>query len=215
MQKDQIRISNPEAAKTLRDSPVLHHFLEPASPSEVAKKVGMPANLVHHHAKRALELGILFEAKKQGRKIFYQLAAKNFTHRRDLLTLEQTKGAELQQLSQAFLEAYLHCETDATNAANPDYHMVGFADPAPNPPSTAPQDPMHQHPAHFHVRTLMLGVAQYQKLLQTLHGLLEEAEFDQTAQPCTIAVLGFTGEWRKGHNNCTSISSFALEPSAI
>jgi hypothetical protein len=104
----------------------------------------------------------------------------------------------LQQLSQAFLEAYLHCETDATNAANPDYHMVGFADPAPNPPSTAPQDPMHQHPAHFHVRTL--------------HGLLEEAEFDQTAQPCTIAVLGFTGEWRK---SCTSISSFALEPSAI
>jgi DNA-binding transcriptional ArsR family regulator len=213
MQKDQIRISNPEAAKTLRDSPVLHLFLEPATPSQVAKKLEMPANLVHHHIKRALELGLVFIAKQDGRKIFYQVAAKNFSFRRDLLTLEQTKGAELQQLSSAFLEAYLRCETDASNANDPDYHIVGFAEPnlPAKPKSAEPRDLPSEHPAHFQIKTVRLGVVQYQKLIQTLAQLLDESNADKSAQPCTIAVLGFAGEWRKGHDNTVSISSFAVE----
>jgi DNA-binding transcriptional ArsR family regulator len=216
MQKDQIRISSPEAAKTLRDSPVLHLFLEPASPSEVAKTLGMPANLVHHHTKRALELGILFEAKKEGRKIFYQLAAKTFTHKRNLLTLEQTIGAALTQLSNAFLESYLRCDAESANASDPDYHVHGFSTeaskvPLVKPVAAEPRESPHQHPAHYQVRTLRLGAAQYKTLIQTLARLLEEAESDKNAKACTIALLGFTGLWRHGHDDTMGLSSFALE----
>jgi DNA-binding transcriptional ArsR family regulator len=213
MQKDQIRISNPEAAKILQDSPVLHHFLEPISPSEVAKKVGMPANLVHHHVKRALELGILFEVKKEGRKVFYQLAARNFTHKRDLLGLEQTIGTALQRISEAFLESYLRCESEASNASDPDYHVYGFGDvgyPPKTPPVKSVELPPEQ-PAHYQVRTLCLGVEQYKTLIQTLARLLEETKSEKNAKPCTIALLGFAGLWRDGHEDTMGLSSFALE----
>jgi DNA-binding transcriptional ArsR family regulator len=216
MQKDKIRISSPEAAKTLRDSPVLHLFLEPTTPSQIAKKAGMPANLVHHHVKRALELGILFEAKKEGRKVFYQLAARTFTHKRDLLTLEQTLGAALTQLSNAFLESYLRCDAESVNASDPDYHVYGFApEVSPQipvkPVAAESREPPQQQPAHYQVRTLRLGVKQYQTLIQTLVKLLEEAKSDKEAEPCTIALLGFSGLWRKGHDDTMGLSSFALE----
>jgi DNA-binding transcriptional ArsR family regulator len=213
MQKEQIRISNPEAAKTLQDSPVLHYFLEPASPSAVAKKVGIPANLVHHHAKRARELGILFEAKKEGRKVFYQLTARTFTHKRDLLGLEQTIGTALRKLSESFLESYLRCETEAVNASDPDYHVYGFGsvDDSLRIAVKSGELPL-EHPAHYQVRTLCLGVEQYKTLIQTLARLLEETKSEKNAKPCTIALLGFSGLWRGGHEDTMGLSSFALEP---
>ena len=77
MKKQQpiLIIDNPEAAKAVREAQFLGYFLEPSSPSDVAKRAGIAANLMHHHANRYLELGLLFEVKRENRKVFYQLRA--------------------------------------------------------------------------------------------------------------------------------------------
>ena len=70
MQKDRIRLTNPEAARTLRDTPVLQQFINERNSSDIAKELKMPANLVHHHVKRGVELGLLTETRREGKRIY-------------------------------------------------------------------------------------------------------------------------------------------------
>lgn len=219
MQLQKIRITNPEAALALRDTTVLHHFLEPKSPSEVAKKLSLAANLVHHHARRAVKLGLLFEARREKRQVFYQLCARTFTHSRDLLTLEQKEGEDLKVLTTAFLEAYRISESFASNADDPDYAVYSFAT-ADSPPSEQqpqctdmPSD--QKHPTHFQARTLHLDKKAYTEVVQAIAKLLLNAETQPTpeAESCSLVFMGFTGAWRAGHDSSSSINSFMpLEP---
>ncbi len=211
MQKDKIRITNPEAAQALRSSSILQYFLEAANPSEVAKKAGIAANLVHHHAKKALGLGLLLEMKREKNKVFYQLAARTFTYPRDLLPVEQQEVEDMKLLSAAFLAAYQR--SDALLASqDPDYHVHGFADSHIPRPKVEPFMPniLEKHPAHFHSRTLNLGRERYQQLVQEISQVLEQAQSEKSADSsrCTIAVLAFDGAWHEGHQDSDHINSF-------
>ncbi len=211
MQTDKIRITNPEAAQVLRNSSVLQYFLNAANPSDVAKKSGLAANLVHHHAKKALGLGLLLEHRREKNKVFYQLAARTFTYPRDLLPVEQQEVADMKLLSAAFLNAYER--SDALLAGqDPDYHVHGFADKLIPRPKIEPYVPntLEKHPAHFHSRTLSLSQERYQQLVQKITQLLEQAQSEKSADSsrCTIAVLGFDGAWHEGHQDSDHINSF-------
>ncbi len=211
MQKDKIRITDPEAAQVLRTSSILNYFLEPANPSDVAKKSGLAANLVHHHAKKALSVGLLLEVKREKNKVFYQLAARTFTYPRDLLAVEQQEITDMKLLSTAFLAAYER--SDALLASpDPDYHVHGFADKHIPRPAIEPYVPntLEKHPAHFHSRTLSLSQERYQQLVQDITQLLEQAQSEKSSEAsrCTIAVLGFGGAWHEGHQDSDHINSF-------
>lgn len=65
MQQAELTVTTPQAAAALRDIGILAYFLEPSSPTDVAKTCKMPANLVHHHVKRALEADVLMEVKRE------------------------------------------------------------------------------------------------------------------------------------------------------
>jgi hypothetical protein len=45
MQRDELIVTRPEQARALQDTGFLARFLEPASPSDVARSLGIPANL--------------------------------------------------------------------------------------------------------------------------------------------------------------------------
>jgi DNA-binding transcriptional ArsR family regulator len=211
MQKDKIRITNPEAAQALRTSSVLGYFLNSANPSDVAKKSGLAANLVHHHAKKALGLGLLLEHRREKNKVFYQLAARTFTYPRGLLPVEQQEVADMKLLSAAFLTAYER--SDALVASeDPDYHVHGFADKFTPNPKIEPHVPntLEKHPAHFYSRTLSLSQERYQQLVQQITQLLEQTQSEKSADSgsCTIAVLGFDGVWHEGNQDSGHINSF-------
>jgi DNA-binding transcriptional ArsR family regulator len=80
MQQQEIILTDPEAPRALRDNDLVGEFLEPTSPSQIAKKKGLAANVVHHHAKRLLGLGLLFEANRKAGRVFYQLTARRFSN---------------------------------------------------------------------------------------------------------------------------------------
>ena len=214
MQTDRIRLTNPEAARALRDTPVLHGFLSECNPSEVAKRIGMPANLVHHHVKRGLELGLVIETRREAGRVYYQLAARQFTYSRTLLGLEEKVTTLLESLSTSFLEAYRVSESQTSNADDPDYEVVGFelgVKPAVAPPATAPS-PEHTdgYPAHFESRTLHLSPQSYQTVVRELSKIIAalEPETEASNEVCTVTLLGFKGERQLGHNNSHKITSF-------
>ncbi len=212
MQKDRIRITNPETARALRNTAVLHYFLEPTSPSDVAKKSGLAANLVHHHAKKAFDLGILLESKRENGKVFYQLAAKEFSHARNLVPIEHKEAEDLQLISNAFLEAYIRSDALGNNT-DPDYTLYGFAkageDPAP-PPQQEKNESLEKHPAHFHARTARLSKQRYEKLIRDITALINEAKSEGSSEAgiCSIVALGFDGTWLESREDTTMLNSF-------
>jgi DNA-binding transcriptional ArsR family regulator len=207
-------LTNPEAARALRDTPVLHKFLLEANPSDVAKVCGMPANLVHHHVKRGLELGLMIETRREAGRVYYQLAAREFTYSRTLLGLEEKVTTLLSTLSTSFLEAYRASEAQTSNADNPDYEIVGFTSsdftPAAASADPKPQERTEGHPSHFESRTLRLTPKSYWTLMRELSKIVAmlEAENDLNSEPITVTVLGFKGELRPGHDNSHTITSF-------
>jgi hypothetical protein len=216
MQKDRIRLTNPEAARTLRDTPVLHHFVHERNASDVATELEMPANLVHHHVKRGVELGILEETKREGKRIYYQFTAKEYRYGRDLLGMDERITTSMNALSSSFLEAYTAFESHSVEANDPDFHALGFVDPeslSPLPERPKDQD-MPPYPPHFQALTVRLTPAQYLEIMHTLSAMVKDAERQRTndAVPCTIALLGYGGALRDGANNGEDISSWIGEP---
>jgi DNA-binding transcriptional ArsR family regulator len=193
MQKNTMTVTDVEAARALRDVPFLGNFLEPASPSDVAKSLGIAANLVHHHAKRCLELGLLFEVKRQNRKVFYQLSARVFEITHGLLEFEDFDGAYLHDLTAAFQRAN---ERSARISTETSPAILSF-DPAFIPHATTPSgDPTTEHrPAHAQTVTIKLRPSSYRELVIKIATLLSEIKPEHTddAVHCTIGLLAFEG----------------------
>ena len=105
MQRAELTVSTPQAAAAVRDISILAYFLEPSSPTDVAKTCKMPANLVHHHVKRALEADVMMEVKRESRKVYYQLTARVFKVPRDLLDSGDSDLEDMKLLSTKFTAA--------------------------------------------------------------------------------------------------------------
>jgi hypothetical protein len=195
MQKDIITVTDIEAARALRGVGFLPQFLEPASPSDVAKQAKVAANLVHHHAKRCLELGLLFEAKRQGGKVFYQTAARNFKVPRGLLENEDKIGVTIRNLSSAFMQAYEKSDR-LTNSEDYEYDVYGYSDPIPQLHDETKPDigSGEARPSHFQAITVRLSPSSYQELVRKIAVLLNKTKPEpKEGVACTIGLMAFEG----------------------
>ncbi len=206
MQQDELIITREDQAKALQEVGFLGCFLEPASPSEVAKELDMPANLAHHHAKRHAALGLLNEVSREGGKVYYQLAARTFKHDRKLLPDDPDHmSANLTRLQQRFLSAYERSDRLA-GEQDPDWTIYGFSgEPPPRVRNYVPSEP---HPAHFEAHTFRLSAEAYHALVRQIAHLLETAE-PSGEKPCTLAFLAFDGVLQDGTQDHHTILSFA------
>lgn len=219
MQVDEIIVTQPEQARALQDSGFLSRFLEPASPSDVARELGIPANLAHHHAKRHASLGLLREVDRQRGKVYYQLAARRFKHDRSLLPPgdpDEHTAVMLRQLATRFLAAQER--SDRLEAGeDPSWHIYGFDRNVPEgQPTAAPVDAGRSMPAHFQARTLRLRPRRYRDLVRHISRAIREAEADEEpdGELCTLVFVAFDGLLQEGSRDSQFISSFvpASEP---
>ena len=210
-QQDELILTNPEAARALRDSAIFAQFLEPNSPSEVARKTGMAANLVHYHANRLLELGLLFEAGREDGRVLYQTVARTIKHADSLLGTEM-QADTMHVLSKAFLKAYAHSSHLAGDDST-EFHVYGISkssDPLERQqPQFANGESAEPRPAHFQARTLKLSGEQYRAFISKVaHLMLElESETDKNAEQCTFTFIGFDG-LMQGFADSQTIDSF-------
>jgi hypothetical protein len=218
MQIQEITLTNPDAARALRDNELVGEFLEPTSPSDVAKKTGQPANVVHHHAKRFLELGLLFEVKREARRVFYQLTARRFRYDRNILG-EEPDNTELKELIAAFSQAYQR--SSSLEGHEPDYSIHWFGDRSefPNqyqamlirfPEDAVRHENLEPHPTHYGARTFQLNAKKYQELVKSINKLIVECEDEPSSSDglCTIALLAFNGATREGGSGSAVLNSF-------
>ena len=216
MQKDMITVTDVEAARALRGVGFLPQFLEPASPSDVAKQAKVAANVVHHHAKRCLELGLLFEVKREDRKVFYQTAARAFKVPRRLLENEDKIGMTIRNLSSAFMKAYEKSDRLTENAES-DFDVYGFDKDEPVETQTEPVIGNGEaRPAHFQAITIRLSPSGYQELICKIAQLLSEATPEpKNNVPCTIGLMAFEGlipdEFGQFETESRYLSSFMPE----
>ncbi|MBZ9713378.1 winged helix-turn-helix domain-containing protein [Deinococcus multiflagellatus] len=209
-----LQITDPAAARALRQ----HHaflglFVQPQSPSEVAARAGMAANLVHHHARRLTDCGLLFEQRREGGRVYFQLAAREFRVPMTLLPPGDAQGngtADLQDLSDGFLRAY---ERSWALVHDGEEDVYGFGDAhQPAPPMTPPDAPSPEgHPAHLDRLTLHLSPQRYRQLARALSALLEEAQTEGHSAggvPCTLAVLAFRAEDTPHRSLSRAVNSF-------
>lgn len=130
--------------------------------------------------------------------MFYQLAAREFRMRSDLLPPGDGEGngtADMRDLSAAFLHAY---ERSWSRMHEEEECVYGFGDreqpAAPATLSTAPA--AEPYPTHLDTLTLRLTPEQYVGLVRRLMGVFEEVFAQgvrEEGQPCTLAVLAFQG----------------------
>ena len=196
-QLESLRVTDEPAARALRqDTHLLGLFLSPASPSDVAARAGMPANLVHHHARRLAGLGLLFEQRREAGRVYYQLRARTFRVASDLLPPQDPDGngqRDMRDLTSSFLAAYERCwafmrdgEEDVVgfgNAEHPTEPLDDVTDPIPVP-----------FPAHLDRLTLRLTPERYARLARDLSDVLTRAAAEghsETGDSCTLAVLAF------------------------
>lgn len=208
-QLDEMVVEETEQAKALWDFGFLNKFLEPASPSDVARILGIPANRAHHRAKRHLRLGLLREVKREQRKVFYQLVARSFRHRSTLLPLsdrDRYTGATIELLRQRFLEAFDRNDHLASSGRT-KWHIHRFDQNRQMPPQDEVADPPLAYPTHFQSRTLRLRPDRYLDLLRRMADWLHEAEADDGA-PCTFTLLAMEGVLHEGVTDGASLSTF-------
>ncbi|HEX7003341.1 MAG TPA: hypothetical protein VF168_04060 [Trueperaceae bacterium] len=220
MQSDELIVTEPEQARALQETGFLSRYLEPASPSDVARDLGMPANLAHHHAKRHAALGILGEVKREGGKVYYQLTARTFKHDRHLLPAgdpDEHTSVMLALLEERFLSAYSYCDS-LENGADPSWHVYAFdRDALPGAPAeSGGNGALAPRPAHFQARTLRLSPHRYRDLVRRISALIAKAEADDAGQggAATFAFLAMDGVLQDGSRDTHYLSTFVppVEP---
>lgn len=218
MQRDEMIVTQPEQARALQDEGFLTWFLRPASPSDVARSLGIPANLAHHHAKRHAALGLLVEVERESGKVYYQLAAKVFKYRHSLLPVgdpdEQT-SVKLGLLRERFLAAYEACDR-MESGQDASWQVYSFdKESLPQPgPDDASVDVGSTRPAHFQVRTMSLPSQRYRELVEEIAELVAAAATDEDSgsQPCTLAFMAMDGALQEGSTDSQYVSSFLMNP---
>ena len=209
--KDELILTSEDQVRAVQDVGFLSRFVEPASPSQVARELGIAANLAHHHAKKHADLELLTEVEREGGRVYYQLAAKMFKHGRDLtasLNPEMAFGLNISLLTDKFLAAFERSDR-LVEGNDPDWHIYTFVGQEPSP-APATDHPPETHPAHFQTRTVRLSQARYLALVRQIGKLLETTEADGKADKntCTLAFLAFDGELQKGVRGGHRVSSF-------
>lgn len=214
MQREELIVTRVDQARALQDAGLLSPYLKPASPSDVARKLGIPANLAHHHAKRHAALGLLNEVKRERGKVYYQLAARTFKHHRSLIPAgdpDEHTAVTLTSLRERFLAAYQRSDR-REGGENPNWHIYGFdrqgIPEVPEASRLAP--PSEPHPAHFQARTLTLSAKRYRELVRQIAELISDAESEDGPpdHACTLAFLAMDGVLQEGSRDSHYLSTF-------
>lgn len=172
----------------------LSMFKEPLTPSEAARRLRVPANVMHYHVKRLLEAGLLERTEEGGRGHLYKSVSQRFSVAPEVLpaateALPAMLDTMLSKLHRNFLgrtEAELR-DIDALLEAGPVVFEL-------NESLTLGSVEPHDYPTWVSIATVELSAEQFQRFTDAVRGILDEAKADRGEKRCTLAFLAFQGQ---------------------
>lgn len=219
--QSELTLTTEAAARALAQShSFLGHFLTAHSPSEVAAKLGVAANLAHHHVRRLETLGLLRQERREAGRVYYRLTAQQFRVSRELLPPgdpDENAVRTLREVSAEFLNA--NARSWSYSSGKDEGAVYGF-ESAPHEvelPGTE-SGSNEPHPTHLDALTLRLTPERYRKLALALSALLSEAYTQgqsSSGEVCTLAVLAFRdtrSEMQDGRGIARGTSTFLPWP---
>lgn len=171
----------------------LYLFKEPLTPSEVARRLQVPANVMHYRVKRLLEAGLLEVADDSNRSRTYKTVAERFLLLPELQpTLVEAIPAMLDtmlsKLHRNFLrsiEAGAKAETDLFENGPVEFDLdTSLIISSTSPPAYGPW---------VSISTPSLSAEQFQKITQAVSAILGEMKSEE-GERCTLAFLAYQGE---------------------
>lgn len=177
-----------ELLQDFTNFPVLQIFTDPLNPSEVAKRLNMPANTLHYRVKKVSEAGLLKVVEQHGRRRIYQSVAINFRVCRHLFrTLNDssvlTKDAliKLAKGYETALEQYI--EKHTKDSDDTGYIHFGIDDS---------ERVMAAYEPCLGLFEMSLSQEQYFKLTKALLDMASETTKQGVkGKHCTVAIVAF------------------------
>ena len=171
----------------------LYLFKEPLTPSEVARRMQVPANVMHYCVKRLFEAGLLEITDDSSRSRTYQTVATRFLLSPELQpavgeAVPAMLETMLSKLHRNFLKS-LETDMDSADelfeggpvAFNLDTSLIISN---ANPPKYGPW---------VSISTRALSAEQFQKVTQAVNAILAEVPVEE-GERCTLAFLAYRGE---------------------
>ena len=195
-------ITNVKQVKALQSHNLLKFFLEPTSPSEVAKALNQPANRIHYYVKRYLSLGLLEHVNRIYGKDLYQLKAKTFKYPRSLLPAtspNSTTKRYLDQLVTRFEEAFIRSELQHGSEED-DWVVFNFDSVREEQDDSVDSGNKIQEemrPPFVQLKTVKMSPEQYKRFVLNVSRQIDElgpAEVG-SGKPCTVSFVAFEGEF--------------------
>ncbi len=174
---------------------LLGEFLEPQNPSQVARRLGLPANRVHYHVKRFVRQGFLQAVTTKGRSTSYQATALEFRAPEQLVSLfsvRQMVQTTLDGFSRHVISQFEQSSLRFDPTEDDESSLIvsltkGVSSSSQSEPKRRWDIPQ------LNGRVLRLSSTGYQKLMQQLQDLLAETEQDPEAASFSFVVIGTPG----------------------
>jgi DNA-binding transcriptional ArsR family regulator len=170
--------------------PVLQIFKEPSNPSEVAKRLNLPANSMHYRVNKLFDAGLLRLVEQKGRRRTYKSVATQFRVRRDVLQdVGHSHGFSKDVLNKivAGYEAALEQHVDKHMADDTSgYIHFGIDD--------GDERVMSSFEPCMGLFETKLSQEQYHKLTKVLLDMAGEVTKDEPktkGKHCTVAIIAF------------------------
>ena len=172
----------------------LYLFKEPLIPSEAARRLQIPANVMHYRVKRLLEAGLLEVADDSNRSRTYKTVAHTFSISSEVLpavteALPSMLDGMLGKLHRNFLGRIEKDARDLETLLEDGPIAFKLSESLLLGDTKA-----HEHPVWISLATRCLSAAQYQKIVRAVSAILDEAQQDEGEKRCTLAFLAYQGE---------------------
>lgn len=171
----------------------LYLFKDPLTPSEVARRLRVPANVMHYRVKRLAEAGLLEVAEDNGRSRTYKSVASTFSISAEVLpAVTEALPAMLEGMLSRVQRNFLgRLETDLQDleALLEEGPVVFELSESLTLGTVSP----HEYPVWTSLATRSLSAARYRKIVEAVSTLLDEVEAEEGEKPCTLSFLAFQG----------------------
>ena len=172
----------------------LYAFKDPLIPSEAARRLRVPANVMHYRVKRLYEAGLLQVVDDSSRSRTYRSVAQRFSISPEVLpAVTEAMPAMLDtMLSKLHRHALQRTEAELRELETLAQDKPFTFDLSES--LTIEKDNPKGYPSWVAISTIDMNATQYRKILDAVRQVFDEAEADKGENRCTLAFLAFQGQ---------------------